>query len=60
MNRVLKLLLNFAACFDRNASARLPIWLIVSDIFTTTKRVVFFRKATNNQAISQILSVNNT
>ena len=59
MNRVLKLLLNFAACFDRNASARLPIWLIMSDIFTNTKGVIFFRKFTNNQEISQILLVNN-
>ena len=59
MNRVLNFLLNFAACFDRNASARLLIWLIMSDIFTITKRVVFFRKVTNNQRVSQILLVNN-
>ena len=59
MNRVLNFLLNFAACFGRNASARLPIWLIMSDIFAITKRVVFFRKVTNNQCVSQILLVNN-
>ena len=59
MNRVLKLLRIFVACFDRNASARPPIWLIMSDIFILTKRVVFFRKVTNNQRISQILLVNN-
>ena len=59
MNRFLKFLLNFAACFDRNASARPPIWLIMADIFAITKRVVFFRKVTNNQTISQFLLVNN-
>jgi len=59
MNRVLNFLLNFAVCFGRNASARLPIWLITCDIFTITKSVVFFRKVTNNQRISQILLVNN-
>ncbi len=31
----------------------------MSDIFTITKRVVFFRKVTNNQRVSQILLVNN-
>ena len=59
MNRVLKLLLNFAACFDRNASARLPIWLIMSVIFNITIDVEINRKITNNLAISQILLVNN-
>ena len=59
MNRVLKLLRNFAACFDRNASARPPIWLIMSDIFTITINVEINRKVTNNQRISQIILVNN-
>lgn len=59
MKKLLKLLRIFVGYLDSKLTVRSPIWLIMSDIFNYYFGAGTLCKVTNNQRISQFLSVNN-
>ena len=59
MNKDLIFLLNFEACLDRKVSARPPIWLIMSDIFTLLKGWKILVKLLNIRQLAKLFKLNN-